>query len=265
VVALLASHNRCAKTVACLRSYFGQACGAPVERAAVLVDDGSVDETVASVATEFPAARIVEGTGELYWAAAMALAERTAMADPPDFLLWLNDDVELGPGALETLMRTAGPGRDRIVVGAVCDPVDGALSYSGVRRLGRRARLRGLRLRDARDEAWDRERRRPRDGWNVPSKLLQAVEGAEPDLGRAPRARPWAEGPSSAQPRALSEAPRQRRLAHLLGDPVCAVLPGVSAKWKSSCRRVSPERGRGSTSPRTTCRRSTPAWPGGLR
>ncbi len=137
VVALLASYNRCAQTVACLRSYFGQRCGASVEKGAVLVDDRSQDDTVSSVAAEFPRTRIVTGTGELYWAAAMALAERTAMEDPPDFILWLNDDVELAPGALETLLRTAGPDRDRIVAGAVCDPVDGLLTYSGVRRYGR--------------------------------------------------------------------------------------------------------------------------------
>ncbi len=105
--------------------------------AAVLVDDGSVDGTAESVRQGFPAVEVIGGDGELYWAGAMALAERAALAHRPDYLLWLNDDVVLDRDALARLIETCDSRAGRcIAVGALRDPVTGELTYSGVRRRG---------------------------------------------------------------------------------------------------------------------------------
>jgi GT2 family glycosyltransferase len=66
----------------------------------------------------------------------MALA--ASVAGDYDFLLWLNDDVVLDPGALSRLLGTyrslAGSGDNVLVVGGVRDPLTGAVTYSGVQR-----------------------------------------------------------------------------------------------------------------------------------
>lgn len=137
IAAMLASHNRRGQTLRCLDSYYRQRVDG-AELSAVLVDGGSTDGTAAAVEEGFPATQVIRGDADLYWAASMAIAERAALARRPDHLLWLNDDVLLDPGALGSLVavaaESAGP---CIVVGAVRDPVDGSLTYSGVERIGR--------------------------------------------------------------------------------------------------------------------------------
>lgn len=134
---LMACRNRRERTLACLRSLFGQDGQPDLE--VFLVDDGSSDGTAGSVQEEFPTVRIVPGTGDLYWSGAMRVAYRLAAQSEHDFLLWLNDDVELRPDALRTMLTThrdlVGRGHaGAIVVGAVCDALTHTTTYSGVSR-----------------------------------------------------------------------------------------------------------------------------------
>jgi GT2 family glycosyltransferase len=134
VTAILTCHNRRELTLRCLKSFFRDPPQG-MELSAVLVDDGGTDGTSAAVAESFPAVRLVRGDGTYFWAGGMALAERVALQDPPDFLLWLNDDVTLSSGALNQMtavvVRDGGP--SAIVVGALQDPTTGETTYSGLR------------------------------------------------------------------------------------------------------------------------------------
>ena len=80
ITALLAAHNRRPKTLACLSSYFAQEVPDDVTLSAVLVDDGSTDGTADAVRERFPRAEVIVESGDLFWAAAMAIAERRALA-----------------------------------------------------------------------------------------------------------------------------------------------------------------------------------------
>lgn len=136
VCAILTCHNRRPTTLECLRSYFSQS--GDDERTAVVVDDGSGDGTGRAVQEHFPRATVVVGDGTLYWARGMALAEKVAIAQRPDYMLWLNDDVVLDSDALPRLISISREvGDDCIIVGALRDPVSCELTYSGVRRCGR--------------------------------------------------------------------------------------------------------------------------------
>lgn len=138
ITAILASHNRCERTLQCLSSYFGQETAPTVELAAVLVDDGSRDGTVHAVRERFPGVEVIEGDGNLFWAGAMTLAEQAALSHNPEYLLWLNDDVILDREAVSTLIDTSSRETEScITVGAMRDPATGELTYSGVRRRGR--------------------------------------------------------------------------------------------------------------------------------
>ncbi|MCS7051128.1 MAG: glycosyltransferase family 2 protein [Thermomicrobium sp.] len=135
IVALLACHNRRELTLRCLKSFFSQSfTNIAPDLQAVLVDDGSSDGTADAVREAFPSVIIIEGHGSLYWAGAMAVAEKHAIVLAPDYLLWLNDDVTLDEDAIERLLDTSSRWPNAIVVGALRDPDSCALTYSGVVR-----------------------------------------------------------------------------------------------------------------------------------
>jgi len=137
VTALLASFNRREATLRCLRSLFEPSESA--EMKAILVDAKSSDSTAAGT-IRFPNVRVVEGLGDLSWTEAMRVAFEWAGKEPYDYLLWLNEDVELTEGAIEQLLATEwhlrasrGP---TIVAGAVRETTSGLMFDSGVRRRG---------------------------------------------------------------------------------------------------------------------------------
>jgi GT2 family glycosyltransferase len=138
LTAILTCHNRRELTLRCLRTFFAQQLeGREVRLSAVVVDDGSSDGTGKTVKQDFPAVEVVLGTGSLFWAKGMAVAERRARLGSPDFLLWLNDDVELGSHGVAVLLDVAeSAGRRAIVVGALSSPTGDQVTYSGVRRTG---------------------------------------------------------------------------------------------------------------------------------
>ncbi len=138
VCAILAAHNRRTLTLAAIESVFRETARADVQARVVLVDDGSTDGTAAAVEAAFGArAAVISTNGDLFWAAAMALAERVAILDQPDYVLWLNDDVTLRPGCVSTLIAVSGRHDGAVAVGATTDPTDGRTTYSGLRRSGR--------------------------------------------------------------------------------------------------------------------------------
>lgn len=142
IAVLMASHDRVTTTLRCLGSLRAQTI-TDVRIEVFLVDDGSTDGTTAAVAERFPEVHVVEGSGDLYWSGAMRIAQTEARRIAPDFLLWLNDDVDLDADAIERLLAAHRQLVDRdeaasIVVGGVADPTTSRTSYAGVVRPDRR-------------------------------------------------------------------------------------------------------------------------------
>lgn len=110
IAVLMTCYNRVETTLRCLRSLFSQtlvqSSNPTIPNQTILdvwlVDDASPDGTGEKVKTEFPQVNVIRGTGKLFWSKGMRLAWDTAAAAKDyDFYLWLNDDVELYPAALE--------------------------------------------------------------------------------------------------------------------------------------------------------------------
>lgn len=136
VAALICCHNRRETTLASLRALFSGPTTAHLR--AFLVDDGSTDGTTQAVQAQGWPVKVIAGDGSLFWAAAMALAERSAMQVGADFLLWLNDDTVIDETALDSLLSVSADfDHAAIVVAATRDPETGDLTYGGRRRTSR--------------------------------------------------------------------------------------------------------------------------------
>jgi len=133
---LLTCFNRQATTLRCLGDIAAQEGISDTEVQVYLVDDGSSDGTSRAVRVAHPDVRVLQGTGSLYWTAGMHLADAEAWVSRPDYLLWLNDDVQLDPHAVRMLLdATTQAGNNSIIVGPTSDPMTGRASYGGyVRR-----------------------------------------------------------------------------------------------------------------------------------
>lgn len=141
IAAAMASFNRRETTLACLSSLHRQTgCGRDFRLSMVLLDDASTDGTAQAVAANFPDVTLLEGTGSLYWGGGMHRAMSHALASDPDFILLMNDDVQLRPNALQSVLSvhrqlTRERGNSRIaVIGATVQPGTGRITYSGFRR-----------------------------------------------------------------------------------------------------------------------------------
>ncbi len=106
-----------------------------------IYDDGSTDGTAEAVREIFPAATILTGDGTAFWAKSMAMAESVVLdrvdVSPYDLIVWLNDDVNLDPGALTASLRIHAERPRAVLVGAMRDPLSGKMTYSGMTRAGR--------------------------------------------------------------------------------------------------------------------------------
>ncbi len=106
VFAVIASYNRVAFTLDMLRQLEQQTV--PPD-AVILVDDASTDGTVEQVKARFPRVRIVCGPGDWFWCRSMHMGVREALKEavPGDFLLMLNDDLQIRPDFVERLLAAA--------------------------------------------------------------------------------------------------------------------------------------------------------------
>jgi GT2 family glycosyltransferase len=128
---LIPVHNRREVTRACLNRLGEQ--GIFDWATVCVVDDGCTDGTRAMLEEVFPAVRIVPGTGHLFWGGGILTGMQEAHAKGARVMVWLNDDCQPEPGAIEVLVRRVLGTRG--ICGGVChDPGDrSVLTYSGTR------------------------------------------------------------------------------------------------------------------------------------
>jgi GT2 family glycosyltransferase len=136
---LITCHNRKPKTLACLAALFNQELPPDLTIDVYLVDDGSTDRTAEEVHQAYPQVKILQGDGSLFWNGGMRKAFAEALKQDYDYYLWLNDDTFLYPEAIASLLTTshhlAAQGNERaIVVGSMCHPETGELTYGGLAR-----------------------------------------------------------------------------------------------------------------------------------
>lgn len=142
IAAVLACYDRKATSLRCLQLLYASVPPG-ADLSVFLFDDASPDGTAKAVRKLFPEVCVIDGDGQQFWCGGMRAAMSAANTTHYDFLLWLNDDVELKPNALQTLLdahqravleKGKGP---HVIVGAMADPRSGCLTYSGCRRVSK--------------------------------------------------------------------------------------------------------------------------------
>jgi GT2 family glycosyltransferase len=125
-------HNRRATTRACLARL--QELGLFDKTTVCLVDDACTDGTREMVEREFPAVRIVDGNGNLFWGGGILEGMIFAHGQGAETMVWLNDDCLPLPGAVETVIARVLDTRG--ICGGIChDPAHPeVLTYSGTKR-----------------------------------------------------------------------------------------------------------------------------------
>ena len=135
IAVCLATFNRKSVTLACIESVM-LAAKDKWDVSWIVVDASSTDGTSEAILSLDLKCKIVKVGPECYWSRSMSLA-MSLVSDEIDFVLLLNDDVQLSPDACLRFSRELQNHPLAILVGQTIDPQSGALSYGGLLRLGR--------------------------------------------------------------------------------------------------------------------------------
>lgn len=137
IAILITCFNRKDKTLACLKSIYGQQGIENYKVETFIVDGGSKDGTIDAVHEQYPQVHIELHDG-LFWAGGMRVAWKMAdAAGEFDYYWLLNDDTALKTDCLEKLMKSEEQcrkeyGKAGIIVGGTCDN-NGNYTYGGIK------------------------------------------------------------------------------------------------------------------------------------
>lgn len=85
----------------------------------VIVDDGSSDGSAAMIAARYPQVHLLQGDGNLWWSGGTNLGIRDALARGTDFILTMNNDVQVSPDCLDALIACAQDNPGAIIGGKI--------------------------------------------------------------------------------------------------------------------------------------------------
>jgi GT2 family glycosyltransferase len=101
----------------------------------VVIDDGSTDGTSTAIQHYYPEVTLLEEEGNLWWTGAIALGMKYAYDQGAEYIVWLNDDCELFPETLPSLIQFCQE-HPKVIAGAqgfLKDSTEG-LAFGGKRK-----------------------------------------------------------------------------------------------------------------------------------
>jgi GT2 family glycosyltransferase len=135
---LLTCFNRKAKTISALSSLFKayEHYHGNWNMTIYLTDDGSTDGTAEAVKEKFSEVKILQGTGDLYWAGGMRNSWCEALKNQYDSYLLINDDTNVHQQLFEEIEHTktyciSTFGTEGIYIGATVDSITKQVTYGG--------------------------------------------------------------------------------------------------------------------------------------
>jgi GT2 family glycosyltransferase len=103
VYIIIPVHNRRNLILACLENL--KKIKSPYHYSVVVIDDGSTDGTSSAIHQLYHDVTILAGNGDLWWTGAIAQGMQYAYDRGAEFIIWLNDDCELGSETLKSLVQ----------------------------------------------------------------------------------------------------------------------------------------------------------------
>ena len=71
----------------------------------IIIDDGSTDNSAAVVSKLYPEIKIISGDGNLWWTKSMNLGFKYAIENKADYILILNNDIEVDKNLIKELVK----------------------------------------------------------------------------------------------------------------------------------------------------------------
>lgn len=102
----------------------------------IVIVDGSTDGTLEMLEDEFPEVHIVEGTGNWWYTKSMNKGFKYAEKLKPDYVLTLNDDIEIGEDYIKKLLESFSKVDRRSIMGSIAFTIKQPhrVFYSGIKK-----------------------------------------------------------------------------------------------------------------------------------
>lgn len=84
-----------------------------------IVDDGSTDGSGGMISRDFPHVRILRGDGNLWWSGGTNLGIQDALERGADFILTMNNDIQVAPDVIDSLIMCAADNPGAIIGGKI--------------------------------------------------------------------------------------------------------------------------------------------------
>ena len=131
IAVILTCFNRKEKTSKCISSLRNGNLEYDLDF--IVVDDNSTDGTREELLRLGGAIKIIEGSGNLFWAGGMRVGIDYFFQndDRSEYVLLVNDDVEFKDNILQSLVAKSKQNKDAVIVGATCNS-HGEFTYGGM-------------------------------------------------------------------------------------------------------------------------------------
>ena len=90
---------------------------AGVDHTVIVIDDGSTDGTGQAILNTYPSAIVLQGNGDLWWTGAINLGLRHAIDIDADYVLLLNDDLEVDHSFFKNIWSAASLHKGALIGG----------------------------------------------------------------------------------------------------------------------------------------------------
>ena len=117
IIAVIPTHNRKNYLRNLLNSLANQNTSAKLSK--VVVVDGSTDGTIEMLKESFPEVIIVKGDGNWWYTKSMNEGFKKALEYSPNFILTLNDDIELGSNYIQNLLNAHKRIPEKSILGSI--------------------------------------------------------------------------------------------------------------------------------------------------
>ena len=128
IAAVIPTFNRAVDVIECLTALSVQQS---ISVQAIVVNDGSSDGTTEKILAQYPQTIVIEGDGNLWWSGCTNVGVQRALDDGFDYVLLLNDDNAMEPGAVMHLLAYAESHPSTLVGSLVLIKGTNLVAYAG--------------------------------------------------------------------------------------------------------------------------------------